>query len=137
MSKSQNELPQIEIASQIGLKAQKRYIKTTVPGINSLKTTQIWLFDNPGDHTWQPFLVSSQQIFVFLEPCQGVSTIYLCFIQNVKAGIRSRGSITIAQIHSQTWWSRCTTRPPCLGMNLSDGDTATTSDPCFNILYKT
>ena len=59
----------MEIASQIGLKAPKRCIKTTVIEIISLKTTHVWLFDNPGDRTWQPFLVSSQPILDFLEPC--------------------------------------------------------------------
>jgi hypothetical protein len=34
----------MEIASQIGLKAQKRWIKTKEIGINILKTTHIWLF---------------------------------------------------------------------------------------------
>ena len=42
--------------------------KTTVIGIISWKTTNIWLFDNPGRRIWQPFLVRSQPIFDFLEP---------------------------------------------------------------------
>ena len=51
----------MEDASQIGLKAQKIWIKTTVIGIISLKTTNKWLFYNLGDRTCQPFLD-------FLEP---------------------------------------------------------------------
>jgi hypothetical protein len=58
VSTSQNELPEMEIASQIGPK---------VIGIISLKTIH-GFFDNPGDRTWQPFLVSSQPILDFLEP---------------------------------------------------------------------
>ena len=58
----------MEVVSQIGLKPPKSFIKTTVIGILSLKTTNTWLFDNSGDRTWQPLLVSSQPILDFLEP---------------------------------------------------------------------
>ena len=39
---SQNKLPEIEVSSQIGLKGQKRYRNTTVIGIISLKTTNMF-----------------------------------------------------------------------------------------------
>ena len=58
----------MESASQICLKAQKRWIKTTIIGIISLKTTKYVFFENPRDRTWQQFLVSSQPILDFLEP---------------------------------------------------------------------
>ena len=62
---------EIEVASQISLKAQKRCIKTLVIWIISLKTTNIYIyfFNNSGDRIWQPLLVSSQPILDFLEPC--------------------------------------------------------------------
>ena len=53
------------------LKPPKSFIKTTVIGTLSLKTTNTWLFDNSGDHTWQPLLVSSHPILDFLEPWAG------------------------------------------------------------------
>ena len=34
----------MEVVSQIGLKAQNRYIKTTVIGVKSLKATNVWYF---------------------------------------------------------------------------------------------
>ena len=61
----------MEVVSQMGLKPPKSFIKTTVIGILSLKTTNTWLFDNSGDHTWQPLLVSSHPILDFLEPWAG------------------------------------------------------------------
>ena len=67
----------MEIASQIGLKAPKRCIKTMVIGIISLKTTNKWFFDNPGHFIWQPFLVSSQPILDFLEPWPQLSLLYV------------------------------------------------------------
>ena len=73
MSTSENELLEMENASQIGLKALKRCITTTVIGIISLKTKNIWLFYNRGQRTWQPFLVGSQPILDFLEPCFALS----------------------------------------------------------------
>jgi hypothetical protein len=70
VSTNQNELPELENASQMGLKAQKKCIKTTEIGIICLKNYKYMaFFDNPGDRTWQPFLVSSQPILDFLEPC--------------------------------------------------------------------
>ena len=33
------------------------------------ETTNIWIFYNSGDRTWQPGLISSQPILDFLEPC--------------------------------------------------------------------
>jgi hypothetical protein len=57
VSTSQNELPEMENASPIGLKAQKNCIKTTEIWINILKTTSIWLFfiifeTAHGSHFW-------------------------------------------------------------------------------------
>ena len=61
----------MEVASQIGLKAQKKCIKTLVVGINSLKTRHIcfFFFYNSRGRTWQQLLVSSQPILDFLQPC--------------------------------------------------------------------
>ena len=44
MSTSQNELTEMEVVSQIGLKVQKKIHKTLVIGIISLKTTNICFF---------------------------------------------------------------------------------------------
>ena len=63
-------LKKMEVASQIGLKAQKRCIKTLVIGIISFKTRNIHIyifFNNLWDRTWQPLLVSSQPILDFLD----------------------------------------------------------------------
>ena len=66
---SQNELPEMENASQIGLKAQQRCIRTTVMGINSLKTTNICFFliileTAHGSHFWSV----PSQFYIFWIP---------------------------------------------------------------------
>ena len=82
MSTSQNELPEMEIASQIGLKAPKDAQKNPmVIGIISLKTTNVWVFYDSGDRIWQPFLVSSHPIFNFLEPCASGLRLFDCIVR--------------------------------------------------------
>ena len=56
----------MEIVSQIGLKAQKICIQTTVIGIISFKQQINGFLDNPGHCIWQPFMFSSQPIQDFL-----------------------------------------------------------------------
>ena len=78
-------LLEINIASQIGLKDQKRCIKTTAIEIISWKTNIIWIFYISGDRPWQPLLVSSQPILDFLEPCCLLS--YECICIETRGGI--------------------------------------------------
>ena len=41
----------------------------------------MFFFYNPGDRTWQPFLVSYQPILYFLEPCIVVASVKVCHHQ--------------------------------------------------------